>query len=596
MCRKFTMLVRQGRQSRGTVSRDQERQELATLLSHPTIARSANMVRMLTYICEKYFEGRVEDIRESCIAVHALGRRESSFDSHADPIVRVTARMLRKRLDTFYSSEGRNRALKLELPLGRYVPQFVHTVRSSVSLEDGWPAHSENALDSEGADPSALPVIAKAGALIGHASHGEIPASGIQRLHSTGKRALVGSIVAAAFVLACAISFFAGRKAATVRIEPAAHATFWGNPVWSDEFNGAAGARPDPSVWSFDTGDNNGWGNNEVQVYCAAGSNVPPCDASHPNVYQDGLGHLVLRAIRTPSGAWTSARIHTVGHKEFQYGRIEARMKLPAGAGLWPAFWMIGSQCGTSGWPQCGSVDLVENVSNPKNPTSLGPSAIRSTIHGPGYSLGNGLYQNYLLSYGGHIEEFHVYGAIWSTNMIQFYVDDPANVFFVRTASDVPAGARWVLNHPFNLVANLAVGGIWPGAPDETTSSPSDVLIDYVRVYRAPQIRGPAMTAKPVVLSAGKTGSTVLSLSAKNNTRRVYLACSGAPANTSCSLATPVVNFTSQSKQDVPVAIATASIAGAQRFAAPMGDYVLTVTAYTVSGDTSFATIPLRVH
>lgn len=537
-------------------SMDEEKRELAVLLAHPGIARSANLVRMLTFVCEKYFEGRVDDIRESVIAVQALGRRESSFDSSADPIVRVTARTLRKRLEAFYQAEGREHALRLMLPIGRYVPRFIR-------------------IESAPLNGAAAPA-------------------------DTGTRASAGHMPwrlgAGALVLVFTLGFLAARQTFFEPSRITDRGMAWGEPVWSDEFNGAAGMPPDASAWSFATGNNNGWGNGEAEVYCAPRSDVSPCESTHPNAFQDGKGHLVIRALKSVSGAWTSARIWTLGSQEFQYGRIEARMSLPVGNGLWPAFWMIGGDAPDVRWPDCGSVDLVENVSNQNNASNLGWSTVRATLHGPGYSLGNGLYGNYPLPKGGRIDGFHVYGAIWSPNMIQFYVDDPENIFFVGTPSSIPPGTRWVLDKPYAFVANLAVGGAWPGPSDASTPTPSDMIIDYVRVYKAKHIAGPSMHAKPVILKAGRSGGTLLSVSAPARTGRVYLACSGAPVNTTCSLAMPVVSFADNPKQEIAVSISTWSIAGSQRYRTPEGDYSLTVTAYTISGDTSTANILLRVQ
>jgi hypothetical protein len=534
---------------------DEEKRELAVLLAHPEIARSANLVRMLTFVCEKYFEGRVADIRESVIAVQALGRRESSFDSSADPIVRVTARTLRKRLEAFYQAEGREHALRLMLPIGRYVPQFIR-------------------IESAPLNGAAAPADTGTPATAGH----------VPWQLGTG-----------ALLLVFTLGFLATRQ---TFFEPgwiAEGGMTWGVPVWNDEFNGAAGMPPNASAWSFVTGNNEGWGNGEAEVYCAPRSDVSPCESTHPNAFQDGEGHLVIRALKSVSGAWTSARISTLGLQEFQYGRIEARMSLPVGNGLWPAFWMIGGDAPDVRWPACGSADLVENVSNQNNASNLGWSTVRATIHGPGYSLGNGLYGNYPLPKGGRIDGFHVYGAIWSPNMIQFYVDDPENIFFVGTPSSIPPGTRWVLDKPYAFVANLAVGGEWPGPSDASTPTPSDMIIDYVRVYKAKHIAGPGMHATPVVLKAGRSGGTLLSVSAPAHTGRVYLACSGAPVNTTCSLAMPVVNFADNPKQEIAVSISAWSVAGLQRYRTPEGEYSLTVTAYTISGDTSTANISLRV-
>jgi beta-glucanase (GH16 family) len=536
-------------------SMDEERQELAVLLAHPEIARSANLVRMLTFVCEKYFEGRVADIRESVIAVQALGRKESSFDSSADPIVRVTARTLRKRLEAFYQAEGREHALRLMLPIGRYVPQFVR-------IE---PTPLNGAMSPAGTGtPAAAP---------------HIP----------------WQLATSLLLLVFTLGFLAARQTFFEPSPIPERDLTWGEPFWSDEFNGAAGVPPDASAWSFVTGNNEGWGNGEAEVYCAPGSDVSPCESAHPNAFQDGKGHLVLRALKSISGTWTSARIWTLGLREFQYGRIEARMSLPIGNGLWPAFWMIGGDVADARWPECGSVDLVENVSNRNNASNLGWSTVRATIHGPGYSLGNGLYGNYPLPKGGRIDGFHVYGAIWSPNMIQFYVDDPENIFFIGTPSSIPPGARWVLDKPYAFVASLAVGGAWPGPSDASTPTPSDMIIDYVRVYKAKHVAGPSMHARPVVLNAGRSGGTLLSVSASARTGRVYLACSGAPVNTTCSLAMPVVNFADNPTQEIAVSISTWSVAGAQRYTTPAGEYSLTVTAHTISGDISTANISLRV-
>ncbi|HTC94039.1 MAG TPA: glycoside hydrolase family 16 protein, partial [Terriglobales bacterium] len=155
--------------------------------------------------------------------------------------------------------------------------------------------------------------------------------------------------------------------------------------IWSDEFNGPAGSAPNSSNWAFETGNNNGWGNAELEYYCPPGNNVAPCSASNPNIFQDGNGNLVIQAIRTPSGTWTSGRMKTEGLQQFQYGRMEARMKLPVGNGLWPAFWMLGSNIGTVGWPTCGEQDIMEWV------PQYTPTTTSSTIHGPGYSGANGI-------------------------------------------------------------------------------------------------------------------------------------------------------------------------------------------------------------
>jgi beta-glucanase (GH16 family) len=248
--------------------------------------------------------------------------------------------------------------------------------------------------------------------------------------------------------------------------------------VWSDEFNGPNGAAPDGSKWTYDTGAG-GWGNGELQTYCAPGSNTAPCSAANPNAYQSG-GQLVVRA-RNSGGAWTSARLKTQGVAQFQYGRIEARMKLPVGAGLWPAFWMLGTDIGSVGWPQCGELDIMEWVQQ------YGPSVTSSTIHGPGYSGGGGIGQSFTFPNGGRTDtDFHVYGVVWSPNRVDFYRDDVNAPFFTVTPGNIPGGTQWVYNHPFFLILNLAIGGGgFPGNTNSSTPNPALMLVDYVRVYQA---------------------------------------------------------------------------------------------------------------
>ena len=250
--------------------------------------------------------------------------------------------------------------------------------------------------------------------------------------------------------------------------------------IWSDEFNGPKGAVPDPSKWTYDTGGG-GFGNGELQIYCAAGSNASPCSTSNPNIFQDGNGNLVIQA-RNSGGTWTSGRMKTQGLAQFQYGRIEARMKLPVGAGLWPAFWMLGTNITSVGWPQSGEQDIMEWVQ------SYGPSVTSSTIHGPGYSGGSGVGAKFTFPSGGRIDDggYHVYGVIWSPNLIQFYRDDFNHPFFTVTPSTPGVNGQWVFNAPFFVLLNLAIGGGgFPGFTNSSTPNPATMLVDYVRVYRA---------------------------------------------------------------------------------------------------------------
>ena len=223
---------------------------------------------------------------------------------------------------------------------------------------------------------------------------------------------------------------------------PAAFSQDWGKPVWQDEFNQAKGSPVDPAKWSFDVGAMNV--GTEVQIYCpAAPSNAEQtkpqyegqpdkasgCDPKDANVGFDGE-HLVIRAVQR-DGRWTSGRLKTAGRVAFQYGRIEARIKLPYGAGIWPAFWALGDDFPKVGWPGSGEIDIMENVP-PRG--GLGPSRISSTVHGTGYSGDLGVRNDIEFPAGQRVDtDFHVYGAIWSPNMIQFYLDDPKNVFFVMT-------------------------------------------------------------------------------------------------------------------------------------------------------------------
>ena len=318
---------------------------------------------------------------------------------------------------------------------------------------------------------------------------------------------------------------------------------------WFDEFNGAANSAIDPAKWQYDTASLKV--NNEVEYYCAPGSNTAPCVAGTPNAYIDGNGHLVIQAIKisssvTPySGSWTSARLKTESLKSFQYGRLESRMSLPIGAGIWPAYWALGDNIGSVGWPVSGEIDFMENV--PASPGNLGPNVIKSTLHGGNsssncYCGSNGLGQTYTFPSndpnGPDVTTFHTYGAIWSTNMVQFYVDDPTHVFLVRTVNDVPAGLTWDFNHPFFVLLNLAVGGTgsWPGPPDSTTPNPAVMTVDYVRWYTPSAVTFPTMSGTSIAVKAGSPGTSTLSLSSASGMGRVYLSCTTTAPKASCSI------------------------------------------------------------
>lgn len=244
--------------------------------------------------------------------------------------------------------------------------------------------------------------------------------------------------------------------------------------VWSDEFNGSNSSSPDTTKWTFDLGGK-GWGNKELETYTSRTENA---------YLQDGM--LVIQALKEDyTGAdgvarhYTSARLKTRGHFQQMCGRFEARLKLPAGQGLWPAFWMLGADIATAGWPQCGEIDIMENIGRE-------PSLVHATIHGPGYSDGGGIESSYALPGGQPFaQDFHVFAVEWEKNVMRFYVDD--HLYATRTPADLPAGTTWVFDHPFFLILNVAVGGGWPGNPDSTTVFPQRMLVDYVRAYKRGQ-------------------------------------------------------------------------------------------------------------
>ena len=237
----------------------------------------------------------------------------------------------------------------------------------------------------------------------------------------------------------------------------------WGSPVWSDEFNGATNSAIDPAKWTYDTGNLNV--NNELEIYCSPSMATLGCDPNNPNAFIDGSGHLVIQHRLVNGTTWTSARLKTQGLKTFQYGRIEANIQFPSHQGLWPAFWMLGTNIDTIGWPKCGETDIMENW------PALGASKNATSMHGDTYNGGNSLTSTFTFPNSERVDTaFHTYGIIWSQNMMQFYFDDPANITFVRTVADVPVGGTWPFNNPFFLITNMAVGGVLGGTPDSGTA------------------------------------------------------------------------------------------------------------------------------
>ncbi len=235
--------------------------------------------------------------------------------------------------------------------------------------------------------------------------------------------------------------------------------------VWSDEFNGTDGSSPDSSKWSYDTGAG-GWGNQELEYYTNRTVNV-----------QQKGGNLVITAQKESyqGSSYTSARIKTQGLYDHGYGKFEARIKIPYGQGIWPAFWMLGNDITSVGWPTCGEIDIMENIGKE-------PSTVHGTIHGPGYSGANGIGSAYSLPSGQKFsDDFHIYSIEWEPTEIRFYVD--GNLYATRSPSEIPSGDKWVYDHNFFIILNVAVGGGWPGNPDTTTVFPQQMLVDYVRVY-----------------------------------------------------------------------------------------------------------------
>ncbi len=232
--------------------------------------------------------------------------------------------------------------------------------------------------------------------------------------------------------------------------------------VWRDEFDGKAGSLPDSTKWTYDLGSG-GWGNKELETY----TNSPD------NVHLDGNGHLVIRVIKTQSG-YTSARLKTQGKFATAYGKVEARMKIPFGQGIWPAFWMLGEDISKAGWPACGEIDVMENIGKE-------PNIVHGTVHGPGYSGGNGIGKSITLK-NRVADDFHIFTVVWEPESIEFFVDGVS--YHKVTPASLPANTQWVFNKPFFLLLNLAVGGSWPGNPDDTTQFPQDLIVDWVRVSK----------------------------------------------------------------------------------------------------------------
>lgn len=271
--------------------------------------------------------------------------------------------------------------------------------------------------------------------------------------------------------------------------------------VWSDEFNGAAGTPPDPAKWNYDLGGG-GWGNGELETYTN----------SIQNASQDGNGNLVITAIRSSTGAYTSARLQTgapgastkTADLSWQYGLIVARIRLPFGQGVWPAFWMLGENIGAVGWPACGETDIMENFGTFHNNININ----NGNLHGPVAAGSSTAYENVgsasTLLYGEQVNsDYHVYAIQWSQDSVTFYLD--GRPYYTARPSSVPAG-EWKFNNPFFILLNLAIGGpsTFLGTPDAGAAFPNQqMFVDYVRVYQAtPVSAGTPVIAPGDVLNA----------------------------------------------------------------------------------------------
>ncbi|MEY2244117.1 family 16 glycosylhydrolase [Streptomyces sp. BF23-18] len=284
--------------------------------------------------------------------------------------------------------------------------------------------------------------------------------------------------------------------------------------TFQDTFDGPAGSAVDSSKWQLETGDN--VNNHERQFYTSGNKNAA----------LDGQGHLVITARKeNPANyqcwygtcQYTSARMNTSGKFTTAYGHVEARMKIPRGQGMWPAFWMLGSDIGQVGWPNSGEIDVMENV-------GFESSTVHGTIHGPGYSGSAGIGAGYSLPNGqAFADAFHTFAVDWAPNSITWSVD--GTVYQRRTPADL-GGNTWVFNKPFFLILNLAVGGYWPGDPDGSTSFPQQLVVDEVKVTTSDSSGG---TSGPIKGLAGKCVDVAAANSANGTPVQLY-DCNGTAA------------------------------------------------------------------
>lgn len=284
-----------------------------------------------------------------------------------------------------------------------------------------------------------------------------------------------GVVLVALSLVGCSPSPSPTRSKQPVPSNPAPSPETSSTLLWSDEFEGAEGAPPNPENWTYETGGG-GWGNEELQYYTDTTDNAS----------LDGDGNLVITARQidpasTDLQCWygpcthTSARLITQYKQEFQYGRIESRLRVPEGSGIWPALWMLGTDITEVGWPQTGEIDIMEFVGRT-------PHEIFGTLHGPGYNGGQAF--SGVHDIGGPVpNQWHEFTLEWSPELIVWSVD--GTEFHHASPTDL-APNQWVFEHPFFLLTNVAVGGNFGGALGEDFSFPQALTIDYIRVYNAP--------------------------------------------------------------------------------------------------------------
>lgn len=249
--------------------------------------------------------------------------------------------------------------------------------------------------------------------------------------------------------------------------------------TWSDEFNGPDGSAADPSKWTHDVGGG-GWGNQELEYYT---------DGTQNAVVQ--AGNLVITATTAGAAAhtcaypangpcaYTSARLLTKGKFSQKYGRIEARIQIPEGQGIWPAFWMLGANIDTAGWPACGEIDIMENIG--REP-SINHGSLHMPASGTSPSNDSSLTGMVALPAGAKLgDAFHTYAIEWNASAIEFYLDD---TLYEMQSPQAATGGTWAFDQPFFIILNVAVGGQWPGAPDATTTFPQTMKVDWVRAYQ----------------------------------------------------------------------------------------------------------------